>query len=177
MASPSHLADPLIGRADDKQIVIGPLVQREDIPLPYFMFGLHEADGPYFDMVQVESEEIRLAVLAHLAARVVIIHECGDELSMAKMIHALWPCEKTEQYVTRLSPRGLSPLRPNGTSYASSAYQIVGGLQAEGKRSGGLQAKVLENKGRSEHRQRRGVGGLPRPPMGPKTAKWRPSSK
>ena len=97
MASPSHLADPLIGRADDKQLVIGPLVQREDVPLPYFMFGLHEADGPYFDMVQVESEEIRLAVLAHLAERAVIIHECGDELSMAKMIHALWPCEKTEQ--------------------------------------------------------------------------------
>jgi hypothetical protein len=37
-------------------------------------------------MVQVESEEIRLALLAHLAERAVIIHECGDELSMAKMI-------------------------------------------------------------------------------------------
>jgi hypothetical protein len=42
-------------------------------------------------------------------------------------------------------------------------------------RKGGLPVKSL-TKGRSEHRQK-GVGGLPRPPMGPQTAKWRPSSK
>jgi hypothetical protein len=111
MASPSHLADTLMGRANDKQIVIGPLVQREDVPLPYFLFGLREADGPYIDMVQVESEEIRLAVLDCLAAKArgMVVHECGDELSMVTMCHTLWPCKKTEQLRNRVVAERVQP--------------------------------------------------------------------
>jgi hypothetical protein len=91
-----RIADHVLRDTNDTNVVIGPLVEREDQPHPYFTIATSEAKrGFRCDQISINSPELRaLVVLALMQRRPLVIHDTDDELYMARLCEALWPGER-----------------------------------------------------------------------------------
>ena len=99
----------ILGRADGVHVVVGPLRWRPTDGLSgrYWYFVVATADPDrVFRCVQINipqgNEDIgeirRMQFLSELISRLpLVIHDCDDEVAMARLCESLWPGERISQ--------------------------------------------------------------------------------
>jgi hypothetical protein len=97
----------LRGAGKAPHIVLGPVVWQPDGAGRRWYFAVASGKQPRgFRVDQIAAgtrelaEEIRAALwMALLQHRPIILHDTDDELQMARLCAAIWPCKKTEKIV------------------------------------------------------------------------------
>jgi hypothetical protein len=99
-----EIADYILSKAADVHVMIGPLIELmydgTKPAIPYVAVCTGDADGQmHVDQIMCHDEAgkfgLKLAIIQR--RRPVVIHDMDDELYMAKMAAALWPCAKARR--------------------------------------------------------------------------------
>jgi hypothetical protein len=95
--TPERFVDYILSDTDSLHVVVGPVVWHDSNPTEkYFIIATSEAGrGFRCDRLSIADDGDRLAVLAALfQRRPLVIHDCDDELYMARLCETLWPGER-----------------------------------------------------------------------------------
>jgi hypothetical protein len=98
-----QVAANILHGVDDGQIVIGPVVTHPKFALPYFIVAGHDKTGFRLDQVMLKNPDDYHRLVAMIAdQRGLVINLMEDELTMARLCRALWPCKKTERILAQI---------------------------------------------------------------------------
>jgi hypothetical protein len=89
-----HAIDHVLKDATVNVVCVGPVHLSPSKPKLYFMvasWGLH---GFRCDQMFVTDPDLRATFVNALAKRRLVIHDCDDELEMAKLCETIWPGPK-----------------------------------------------------------------------------------
>jgi hypothetical protein len=93
------------------QVVVGPIVWQtgsDDERQWYFTIVTADKDGFGVDQVSCGddrglAEQTRVAVLfAFIQKKPIVVHDCDDELRMARLSNAIWPCAKGRRLIAEI---------------------------------------------------------------------------
>jgi hypothetical protein len=116
--NPEQVAKLLLKGLNSPHVVVGPLLwQPSDGAASkawYFMVATFVADkGLRIIRVDAHDEMDRLGVIAALARRPpLVVHLMEDELDMAKLCEAIWPCERTSRMRANLEAEHVAGRSP-----------------------------------------------------------------
>ncbi len=98
------VVEVLKDRCECPHVVIGPVVWQENRGKREWYFTLASGDPGFFTLMVGFGEDAGLADQCRASAFVsfirrkpIVVHDVDDELAMARLCEAIWPCEKTRK--------------------------------------------------------------------------------
>jgi hypothetical protein len=104
--SVDEIANYILSKAADAQILIGPLIAKmlddSEPAIPYVVVCSGDEDKQmHCDQIMCHDEIGRRGLILALVARrrPIVIHDMDDELAMVKLAEVIWPCDKARRII------------------------------------------------------------------------------